>query len=253
MTDDTTIIKTEATPMGMIEQAISLGRSPEELGKLLDLQERWEANRAKQEYFKAMNECQAELPRVVKDRENTHTRSSYATLEAVNIAVMPVFTQHGFAISFNEEESPVSDAIKLTATVRHSGGHSEQFSAVVPLDGSGIKGNTNKTATQSKGSTLTYARRYLMLMIGNIAVCDEDTDGNASDATLNEEQVLFLANLITQCEYAGDPVNMKRFFATCRISTDDAELGDIKQVYYDAAKRGLSDKLDRAKKAAVEA
>jgi hypothetical protein len=234
------------TPLSLIEQALSNGLRADELTKLFDLQERWERNQAVQAFNIALNECQADLPRVVKDRENTHTRSRYATLEAVNTAVMPVFAKHGFSISFNEDECSVADSIKLSATVRHSGGHSETFSTVVPLDGVGIKGNANKTATQSKGSTIAYGRRYLMLMIGNINVAEEDDDGNSSSATLTEEQVAFLQGIVDQCEAAGDPLHRGRFFQMFNLPAD-SEFSEILQSKYEAAKQGLAMKLQKAK------
>lgn len=192
MNDLAETIKVEASPLTLIETALSQGIEPDKLGKLLDLQERWEATKAKQAYFQAMNRVQSLLPRVVRDRENAHTKSMYATLEAVNISVVPVFTENGFSISFNEVDCIVPDSLKLVATVRHAEGHEEQFSAVIPLDGVGIKGNANKTATQSKGSTIAYGRRYLMLMIGNITVVNEDNDGNSHEPTLTEEQLVIL-------------------------------------------------------------
>jgi hypothetical protein len=210
-TEQETAIVRDTTPLTLIETAITQGIEPEKLGRLLDLQERWEANKAKQAYFEAMTECQAALPKVIRDKENMHTKAWYATLETVNISVMPVFTAHGFSISFNEIDCPVPESIKLLATVRHRDGHSEEFTAIIPLDSAGAKGGINKTATQAKGSTIAYGRRYLMLMIGNITVCDEDKDGNGEEPLLTEEQVIMLETKILDCANAGCPITESRF------------------------------------------
>ena len=44
-----------------------------------------------------------------------------------------------------------------------------------------MKGTQNKTATHAFGSTMSYGRRYLKLMIFDVATTDED-DGNAAGA-----------------------------------------------------------------------
>lgn len=187
-----TTTQQETTPFHLIQMAIDKDLDVDKLERLLDMQKSWQTEKAKQSYFQAMNNVQSTLPRVIRDKENSHTKSMYATLEAVNLAVVPVFTENGFSISFNEVDCVTPDSLKLVATVRHAEGHEEQFSAVIPLDGVGIKGNSNKTATQTKGSTIAYGRRYLMLMIGNITVVNEDTDGNSAETTLSEEQLVIL-------------------------------------------------------------
>lgn len=240
----------EATPMTLIQQALSKDVDPERLEKLMALQERWTELKAKQAFNEAMNQAEQEMPTVIKDRQNSHTRSTYATLDAVLSTIKPVYSRHGFSMSFNESECSVPDSIKVSATVRHVGGHSEEFSAIVPLDNAGVKGVANKTGIQSKGSSLTYCRRYLTLMIWSIALADEDTDGNSEYATLTEEQVFYLQGLVDQCEDAGDPLHRQRFFSMFNLPAD-AELGDITQAKYEAAKNGLQMKLQKAKKAVV--
>lgn len=237
----------EPKPLTLIEQAISLGRSPEELGKLMDLQERYENNQAIKAFNRAMNACETEMPVVVKDRQNTHTRSTYATLDAVLMAIKPVYSRHGFSVSFTEGTGPSAEHILVTGTLRHVDGHSEQFSTVVPLDAAGAKGTANKSAIQSKGSSLTYARRYLTLMMFSIAVADEDNDGNAEDATLTEEETAFLEDLAKECRLAGAPIDQSRFFAMFRLGVD-AEMSHLKRSQYEHAKAGLKMKLQKVRK-----
>ena len=49
-------------PMTLIEQAINGGVEVEKLERLFDLQERWEAAKAKTAFFRAMANFQAEIP-----------------------------------------------------------------------------------------------------------------------------------------------------------------------------------------------
>ena len=54
------------------------------------------------------------------------------------------------------------------------------------LDGVGLKGNPNKTAVQASGSTISYGRRYLKLMVFDVVLTNEDNDGNAPEKTPDE-------------------------------------------------------------------
>jgi hypothetical protein len=56
------------TPMAMIDRALTSGATPETLGKLMDLQERWEANQAKKAFDEAMQRAQAEMRPVLMIR-----------------------------------------------------------------------------------------------------------------------------------------------------------------------------------------
>ena len=130
-------------------------------------------------YKKAMSLCQSEMPAVVKDSTNTQTSSSYAKFETILMTTQPVYTSHGFAISFGTDISPIPGHIRITAELMHQAGHSKDYFVDLPPDGSGIKGVTNKTGVHAAGSTFAYGKRYLFCMIFNIAVADEDNDGVA--------------------------------------------------------------------------
>ncbi len=61
-------------PLLILQDAVSKGNlDPASLEKLMDLQERFDAKRAKDAYVAAMSACQAEMPVVVKNATNTHT------------------------------------------------------------------------------------------------------------------------------------------------------------------------------------
>ena len=219
----TSIVTT--TPLSMINLAISQGRSPEELGKLLDLQERWERNNAVKEFAAAMNTCQSEMETVVKNRINDHTKSGYADLAAINVAIKPIYTRCGFAPMFSESPSDKDGQIRITCKLLHIGGHSETFYNDVPLDGVGIKGNTSMSSIQAKGSSLTYSRRYLLAMIFNISTGD-DKDGNTSSPKINGEEIASLNNMIAACRDAGKSIDFERFLRAAGVPIG-GNLGDI--------------------------
>jgi hypothetical protein len=128
----------------------------------------------------AMSACQKEMPAVERDAENEQTHSWYTRLETLSDAAVPVYTKHGFSLSFDEEDSPKEGHIRVICYCSHKAGHTRKYRGDVPLDIAGIKGNVNKTPTHAFGSTKSYGRRYLTLDIFNIVMKGEDNDGNGA-------------------------------------------------------------------------
>lgn len=148
------------------------------LEKILELRERVEAKNAERDFNAAMASAQAEMPQVVRNADNEQTKSKYATLEKINAAMSPIISKHGFSMSFGTADSPHAGHYRIVCTTSHVGGHSREDHADVPIDLGGIKGNQNKTATHAFGSTMSYGRRYLTMMIFNVTTKKEDDDGN---------------------------------------------------------------------------
>lgn len=139
-------------------------------------------NRADEEAFNAaMNKAQSEMGRVSADAANPQTRSVYATYGKLDSAVRPIYTRHGFSISFNEGEGAPEGFARILAYVSHSAGHTRTYKLDMPNDGKGAKGGDVMTKTHATGSAHSYGRRYLLKDIFNIAIGEEDTDGNGQD------------------------------------------------------------------------
>jgi hypothetical protein len=169
------------------------------LERLLDLQERYQLRQAEIAFNAAMQATQAELPVVLRDAKNPQTNSTYARLETVSRAMSPVITKHGFSMSFGTDVSPLPDHYRVTCDLSHVAGFTRQYHADVPVDGAGIKGVANKTLTHALGSTLSYGRRYLKLMIFDVATTDDDDGSGASfRARLTDRQVEEIEGLIEE-------------------------------------------------------
>lgn len=213
----------QESPLAILQAALDRGTDPAKLEKLMDLAERWKADRAAEEYAAAMCEAQRAMPNVVRDAENSHTRSRYARLETVSAVIKPVYTQHGFALSFGQERSDFEGHIRIICDVSHTGGHSRRYYLDCPIDGAGVGGKANKTGIQAMGSTISYGRRYLCLMIFNVTVADHDNDGNAVAAlgTIDGEQIEQIEAVIRE-----KGINEKRFLEWCGVSTLDQIRGE---------------------------
>lgn len=187
--------RSDGTPGSLLRLAVEQGADVDKLERLMAMQERWDKQQAEKAYFAAMNKVQSEIRPIVKDRDNLQTKSRYATLEAVHRMLTPVYTTHGFAISFREVKSEKEGYIRVEADVMHCNGHSRQYAIELALDNKGMAGSVNKTEVHGKGSTISYGRRYLEMQIFNLTVTNEDTDGN-QDHPVSFEQCAILKELI---------------------------------------------------------
>jgi hypothetical protein len=172
---------TVINPMMLLDKALDKGLQVEQLGKLIDMAEAWRRSRAQEAWQRAMTRVQAEVPVILKDADNQQTQSRYARLDTINKKIVPVYTTHGFSLSFSEDDSPRGASwTRIVCDVGHEDGHCVKKFIDMPPEGEGIKGRRMMTATHAKGSSTTYGRRYLTCLIFNVTVSDEDDDGNAA-------------------------------------------------------------------------
>lgn len=197
--DAVPIPQTEASAfVSMIERA---ARDPsvdmDKLERLLAMKERQETRAAEQAFAEAMAKAQAEMRAVAADANNPQTRSRYASYMALDRATRPIYTRHGFALSFNTDVGPTPDILIVGCSVMHAAGYTRHYSVPMPADGKGAKGGDVMTKTHATGAAMTYGQRYLLKMIFNIAVGD-DTDGNEPAGTITDKQVAAIQSLIVE-------------------------------------------------------
>lgn len=181
-----------AQAMALVDLIQKAASNPEidldRMERLFEMRERVLAQEAKRSFFTAMKAAQAEMPIVLKNAANDHTRSRYATYDQVSKAMQPVISRHGFSLTFSTEPSQIPGHLRVICECAHEDGHSKIEAADLPYDAAGAQGKANKTGVQAYGSTVSYARRYLKCMIFDVAVGEDDTDGNSA-ATLDALQI----------------------------------------------------------------
>lgn len=171
----------------------------DKMERLLAMHERMTARQAEAEFNKAMEACQAEMRPISTDATNPQTRSKYATYGKLDRALRPIYTRHGFSLSFSDGDTTKPDHVRVLCLVRHSGGYKETHYKDMPADGKGAKGGDVMTKTHAAGAAQQYGMRYLLKGIFNVAIGEDDRDGNdPSEPTLNEKQVADLEALITE-------------------------------------------------------
>lgn len=234
--------RTEASnvdPMiNMIERVVcDPNASVEKLERMLAMKERLE-DRALEEakriqtqaYYQAMAKCQAELKVVKKNKTNKHTSSKYADLAALAEQADPIIHWNGFTVSFQPAGKSEKGDLRIKWTIAHCDGHVVSDTADIPIDAAGSQGKINKTDVQAFGSTMSYGRRYLKLMLFDIATGD-DNDGNASaSGPISEEQLNELIEI-------ADRLNVDKA-AFCKWAKVES-FADIDARKFDTAKNAL--------------
>ncbi len=129
-------------------------------------------------FNEAMNAAQAEMGPISQDASNPQTKSKYASYTALDKALRPIYTKHGFSLSFGTGDGAPENWVRVICKVAHNAGHSDHPHLDMPADGKGAKGSDVQTKTHATMSAVSYARRGLLKMIFNIS--EGDDDGNAA-------------------------------------------------------------------------
>lgn len=185
MNDPETTALAETGPLSLLRLAVEKGAGADELEKLAALAERLEANRAKAAFTASFNACQKEMPVLVRDAQNKRVssdRKTYIYLETLQAALRPIYTKHGFAISWSQGDSTKEGYTRVVGKLHHIGGHSEQYQGDYPLDGRGAKGGETMNPLQGTVSSHTYAQRDMLRLMFNLTIADYDLDGEREAA-----------------------------------------------------------------------
>lgn len=126
--------------------------------------------------YHALVAFQAEMKTVGKDKVNPHFKSRYADITSITEDVMPTLTKHGLAFSCLPRLA--GNGYEIQGVLFHESG--ERLEASLPLFGQDA---------QKIGSSITYARRYLLGSITGVVTGDEaDDDGNMASSTTERTQ-----------------------------------------------------------------
>lgn len=190
----------DTTPGGILAIAVQQGADVDKLTKLMELQERWEANEARKAYTVAMNAFKADPPKITKDKhvrfQTTKgvTEYDHATLANVTTAIGAQLAKHGLSHRWDIEHLDQGQ-IRVTCVITHEAGHSSGVPLQASADQSGGKNNI-----QAVASTVSYLQRYTLLAATGLATHEMDDDGRAAEAVdyVNDEQSANIYALIDE-------------------------------------------------------
>jgi hypothetical protein len=219
------------TPMDLLSVALQNHAAIDVIERLAALQEKAVARDAEMQFNEAMNAAQSDLGRVAPDLTNPQTHSKYASYSALDKKIRPVYTKHGFSLSFDSGDSPLPDTVRVICYVSHRGGHTRTYSGPpMPADGKGAKGGDVMTKTHATGAAMSYGARYLLKYIFNIAVGEDDVDGDTS--ALPEDLVVQSLDGIANCNDLQELLNVYK--TAYKIASDNNDQQAMKA--YIAAK-----------------
>lgn len=202
------------TPMQLLQMAMSQGADLDRLEKLMQLQERWEANQARKAFEASMADAKALIKPIVKNRDvdftsqKGRTNYEYEDYAAIAAEVDPILAR--FGLNCRHRPKQEGKSLTIICKIAHRDGHFEETELTAPYDESG-----NKNAIQSIGSTATYLQRYtLKLALGIAATKDTDgrTTGGDTETYIDERQVADLEALITEVG-----ANRSNFLKMCKV------------------------------------
>jgi len=193
-----------ATMLSIIARAASDPNTDiDKLERLLAMKREMDAEQAKQSYNRALKAAQTEIGVVGFNKFNGQTKSSYATLEKIDAAVRPIYTKHGFSISYDTGDTPSEGLMRVLCIVAHQDGHERTYKLDVPNDGKGAKGGDVMTKTHATGSGLSYGKRYLLTAVFNIQTGENDDDGNSAGGTtcVSDEQAETIRQMLQDNDF----------------------------------------------------
>jgi hypothetical protein len=197
----------------------------EKIQRIMNMQEQIIARRAQQDFNAAMVRAQKNMPVVAKKEKNEQTHSKYAGYDEILKQCKPIYTAEGFSVTFYQGHGTAENPLeagnnRIMADVMHDGGHTKTVYVDIPVETTGLKGNSNMTKTHATGSSIQYGRGYLMRMIFNIPTGDDDDGNQAGGAKFisdkQKSQIVDMFNSIDLTE--GQKAN---FFKILAVEKDD--------------------------------
>lgn len=163
-----------ATPAQLLQLAVERGADLAYVEKLMELQERFEANAARNAHNEAVAGFKSEAVTIIKGKLITDgplKGKRHADLFDVVSAVTPALSKHGLSIGWKITKDE-KDWLEVTCFLRHIAGHVESVSmGGAPDTGPG------RNAIQARCSVKTYLERYTATAILGLAATDSDDDG----------------------------------------------------------------------------
>lgn len=207
----------------------------DKLERLMALKERMDSRDAETAFNASMAQMQIDMPTVAEGGLNKHTGNAYATIDDINRVIKPVMQKHGFAVTFKVVH--VKEGVSVTGILVHAAGHREETTLLLPTDlGAG------RNAVQAVGSSVTYAKRYVMCALLNISTGDApDDDGQAAaDPVITGHQAKQIESLLEKCNPKA-----RNAFAKMYGSSDQ-----VTKLNYDGIVAGLKQSIAKAEAAA---
>ena len=233
--------------LALAEKAVQAGQA-DQIERLMDMHERWEANEARKAFDKAMAAFKADPPKIDKNATVDFTSSkgrthyTHATLDHVSSVISKAMAPHGLSFRWTTDQEGAQ--IKVACIVAHEQGHQERVTLTGAPDQSG-----NKNNIQQVGSTITYLQRYTLLAATGLAASDQDDDGATAGAPVEKVSADQLAKLEDMLEAtASDTAKFKAWAFAGIPGAANKPLSELRADQFEPAMQMLRKKLNKEAK-----
>jgi hypothetical protein len=175
----------QVNPQALLVQAIQKGLPLEAIERLLAMRKELKAEWAKEQYFTALSDFQAQCPNIIKDKDvfdrDGKFRYSYAPLDVIVTAVKDALQANGFSYTIITSQSEKDVTAECHA--HHRDGHSEVSQFTIPMDPKAYMNESQKIA-----SAMSYAKRYSFCNAFGIMTSDQDDDAQGTGEPKKESR-----------------------------------------------------------------
>lgn len=201
------------------------------------------------EVLPALHKARSMFVKVKKDKQNTHLKNRYATLDSVLDAITPALTDNDLMLMQDMIESEAPNRIKVETTVIHVSGQWVKFYAELPIV---------KNDPQGVGSAFTYARRYAAAAAFGLSQADDDAQiavRSAQDWKRDIdkcEDLESLQRVLKQAWSACDPASKQVVKEHYESRKAQIEIGSARGFSPAAPRQNLATTVDQPAAKAVE-
>nr|DAG51922.1 MAG TPA: ERF superfamily protein [Caudoviricetes sp.] len=199
------------------------------------------------EILPALHKARSQFVKVKKDRQNTHLKNKYATLDSVLDAITPALTENKLMIMQDGER--IESTMRVETTVIHISGQWAKFYFDIPIV---------KNDPQGVGSAFTYGRRYALAAAFGLSQADDDAQIAVKSAQdwkrdLDKcESVDDLQSVLRDAWKSSDKANQVIIKEHYEKRKAEIEIGSARGFSAAAPKQNLAPKVDEPQKQAVE-
>lgn len=201
------------------------------------------------EVLPALHKARSMFVKVKKDKQNTHLKNKYATLDSVLDAITPALTDNELMLMQDMIESEAPNRIKVETTVIHVSGQWVKFYAELPIV---------KNDPQGVGSAFTYARRYAAAAAFGLSQADDDAQIAVKSAQdwkrdIDKcEDLESLQRVLKQAWSACDPASKQVVKEHYESRKAQIEIGSARGFSPAAPRQNLATTVDQPAAKAVE-
>lgn len=201
------------------------------------------------EVLPALHKARSMFVKVKKDRQNSHLKNKYATLDSVLDAITPALTDNSLMLMQDMIESEAPNRIKVETTVIHTSGQWVKFYAELPIV---------KNDPQGVGSAFTYARRYAAAAAFGLSQADDDAQIAVKSAQdwkrdIDKcEDLESLQRVLKQAWSACDPASKQVVKEHYESRKAQIEIGSARGFSPAAPRQNLATTVDQPAAKAVE-